>query len=169
MAEDERESGPIVGESSKTRIEAAMNDEAAIEVVEMGPGDERLSDVGAVMAELREGVGPGNFAELFENRHAEGYRLAALLTGGACRAVAGYRVFHSFAWGHCLYVDDLVTAAGFRGRGYGRRLNDHLLAVARERGCQTVALDSGLGRPDAHRFYFREGYAIASFRFGRRL
>ncbi len=35
------------------------------------------------------------------------------------------------------------------------------------KSCETIQLDSATHRRDAHRFYFRERYAITSFHFGR--
>jgi hypothetical protein len=46
---------------------------------------------------------------------------------------------------------------------------DYLDRVARERGCDMLALDSGCQRPQAHKFYFREGLTITAFRFQKRL
>ncbi len=41
--------------------------------------------------------------------------------------MAGFRVMHSLAWGHYLYVDDLSTLPEARRRGHARALLDWLL------------------------------------------
>lgn len=150
------------------RPEAAGTGE--VELAELPPGDPRLPAALEVMRELRV---ERSTAEL-ERLHAEGnatggYRILALFEAGECRAVAGFRVLTSFAHGRHLYVDDLVTAEAWRSRRYGERLEEHLRGVARAEGCEQVRLDSGVARRRAHRFYFRRGYAIESFNFGRRL
>jgi GNAT superfamily N-acetyltransferase len=138
-----------------------------MEIVEVPPGDERLSAVYPVMRELRTELSEQDFNALYEAGHPDGYRLAALFEEGECLAAAGYRIATSFVSGRYLYVDDLVTAERWRSQGYGRRLNDYLADVARTHECNSIELDSNVRRHDAHRFYFRERYVIAAFHFGK--
>ena len=56
-----------------------------------------------------------------------------------------------------------------RSHGVGRELLSELTRRARAAGCHAIDLDSGVHRPDAHRFYMRERLAITSFHFGRTL
>ena len=44
---------------------------------------------------------------------------------------------------HHAEVKSMHTAEAARGRGIGRAMLDHLLAVARERGCRRVSLETG--------------------------
>lgn len=69
------------------------------------------------------------------------------------------------AWGRFLYVDDLVTLAEHRSKGYGATLLSWLRQQAAKEGCAQMHLDSGTQRQQAHRFYEREGMAMASFHF----
>ncbi len=141
----------------------------SIEIAELGPRDERLGEALHVMRDLRTARAEEELRELYEEGSRGGYRIAALFAGGECRAAAGFRVLTTFAHGRFLYVDDLVTAERWRSRGYGERLEAYLAEVAAEAGCLQIRLDSGVQRSGAHRFYFRRGYAIESFNFGRRL
>jgi GNAT superfamily N-acetyltransferase len=98
----------------------------------------------------------------------EGYRLVGSFTdGGDVVAAAGFRRLHALAWGHIIYVDDLVTMEPHRGRGHAHRLLDWILTEARRIGCGAVHLDSAPHRHAAHRLYFGEGYVISSFHFSR--
>jgi GNAT superfamily N-acetyltransferase len=138
-----------------------------VEIVELAPGDERLRAVYPVMKELRTHLSEQELGERYAAGHGDGYRLVAVFDGDECRAAAGYRLFTNFVSGRHLYVDDLVTAERWRSRGYGRLLNKYLVELARNEGCSSVQLDSAVHRTDAHRFYFRERYAISSFHFLR--
>ncbi len=104
-------------------------------------------------------------------QRAQGYRLVASFEDGEedAAAVAGFRVADMLAYGHHLYVDDLVTHPDARGRGHADALFGWLDTEAERRGCEAFRLESGLGpeRADAHRFYFRHGLRIASFSFAR--
>jgi GNAT superfamily N-acetyltransferase len=140
-----------------------------MEIVELQPGDGRLSDAFPVMQELRTHLSEAEFNARYERSHGEGYRVVALFDEGECRAVAGYRLMTNMFTGDVLYIDDLSTAAAWRSKGYGKALNDHLRQFAIDSGCVSIELDSGTHRVDAHRFYHREGYAISSFHFRRAL
>ena len=140
-----------------------------MDFVEVAPDESRLDEIYPVVRELRDHITLQEFRERYTEGHPGGYRLVALFDEDECRAVAGYRVMTNLVRGRVLYVDDLVTVGAYRSRGYGKRLNDHLTQIARDAGCDHVALDSGTQRTRAHRFYLREGYEITSFHFGRPL
>ena len=71
------------------------------------------------------------------------------------------------AWGHYLYVDDLVTRGGARRAGHARALLDWLRTEAERNGCNSFQLDSGSHRHDAHRLYLSWGLSITGHHFGR--
>jgi GNAT superfamily N-acetyltransferase len=61
------------------------------------------------------------------------------------------------------WVPDLVVTESARSTGAGRALLEGAFAVARERGCYELTLESGWKRDVAHRFYeiagmSRDGY-----------
>jgi GNAT superfamily N-acetyltransferase len=127
-----------------------------------------------VMRELRPRFTDADvFLAAVKRQMAEGYRLTVRLTAGAAGrevvACAGWRLTEMLAYGKLLYVDDLVTAERHRGQGHGEALIDWLEAEARRAGCAVLSLDSGTHRAGAHRFYFREGLAITSFHFVKKL
>lgn len=138
-----------------------------IEIVELGPDDARLDDIYPVLHELRTELRPEEFRSRYAEGYPDGYRVVALYDEGECRAVAGYRILVNFVHGRVLYIDDLVTAVKWRSNGYGKALNDYATQLARAASCETMTLDSRVDRAGAHRFYFREGYAVTSFHFGR--
>ena len=146
---------------------------ARVTVRELGPGETALA--ARTLLELRPGLGTAEalVRQVDERQRPAGYRLAGVFEAGdeEAAAVAGFRINEYLAWGRHLYVDDLVTAAGQRGRGHADRLFAWLEDEARRAGCTQFHLDSGLGedREDAHRFYFRHGLRIASFHFVREL
>jgi GNAT superfamily N-acetyltransferase len=117
-----------------------------------------------VMNELRPHLEPAAFTAAVTRMQKQGYQLVAVLDPDL-RAVAGYRLMEMLAMGPVLYVDDLVTAARHRSKGYGRHLLDWLLAEAKRQGCAYLELDSGVKRLDAHRFYERHGMQKAAFHF----
>ena len=124
-----------------------------------------------VMHQLRPHLDPDDYVQTVRRmERTDGFRLAAAVEGnagpaGSVRAVAGYRVVEMLYCGRILVVDDLVTDEAARSGGHGKRLLDWLRDEARGLGCTQVHLDSGVWRPGAHRFYFREGFHILGFHF----
>ncbi len=105
------------------------------------------------------------FVERVVRQQKQGYQLAFLESEGEVRAVAGYRFLESLFSGKNLYVDDLVTRESDRSRGFGAELLDWLIEQARANSCETLELDSGVQRFDAHRFYFSRRMSISSYHF----
>jgi glucosamine-phosphate N-acetyltransferase len=67
------------------------------------------------------------------------------------------------------HVDELVVDAEHRNRGVGTRLLEHLVALARQRGCRRMELDSAFHRKDSHQFYERHGFENGAFHFSKTL
>jgi GNAT superfamily N-acetyltransferase len=73
---------------------------------------------------------------------------------GLCTA---YLDMNSVRFGPRCWVEDLAVSPGHRSQGVGKALLDAAKDWARDRGASHLELDSGDARPDAHRFYEREG------------
>jgi GNAT superfamily N-acetyltransferase len=142
-------------------------------VRELPPGETRLAH--AAMAALRAAYAREDdfVARVDGVQRPEGYRLVAAFAEGRDQAVAaaGFRVAHSLAWGHYLYVDDLSTVSDARRQGHAGALLDWLAEEARRLGCEQLHLDSGTApeRHDAHRLYLNHGLAIYAHHFSRGL
>jgi GNAT superfamily N-acetyltransferase len=123
-----------------------------------------------VMHELRPHLADADeLVARVRRQQREGYRLLALWDGDRAVGCAGYRVSENLVRGPFLYVDDLVTASEARSHGLGAQLLTAVEAEARVLGLHNIVLDSNMQNGRAHRFYFREGFAIRSFRFARSL
>ena len=108
-------------------------------------------------------------AQVLRQIASDDCRASVLFDEGIPRAFAIWRVMEMLAVGKHVYVDDLVTDASVRSRGYGKAMLDWLKAEAKRLGCERLQLDSGTVRKDAHAFYLREGLRIEAFHFGIKL
>jgi GNAT superfamily N-acetyltransferase len=140
---------------------------AAAVVREVPEGDTALAY--DAMAELRPHVeSVEDFVARVDGlQRPEGYELVAAFVPDVPNAVAaaGWRPGHNLSIGHYIYVDDLVAAAAYRGRGYAGLLMDWLVRKATSLGCDQVHLDSATHRHVAHRFYLKRGMDITAFHF----
>lgn len=135
-------------------------------LVRLADSDDDVMRCFPVMAELRPHLERDAFlARIRRMQRENGFLLALLEQGGEVRAVAGYRYLDLLFSGLTLYVDDLVTDPRHRSAGHGCTLLHWLQDQARQKGCATLTLDSGVQRVDAHRFYFRERMSIQGYHF----
>jgi GNAT superfamily N-acetyltransferase len=129
---------------------------------------EWLSKAEAVHRQLRTALPPEYEAKM-KRVFAGGARMCVAVEGADVAGVAVYRMYENTFYGKQLYVDDLVTDDKRRSSGVGRALLGHLEQKARAAGFDNLTLDSGTQRLQAHRFYFREGMAVTSFHFMKKL
>lgn len=122
-----------------------------------------------VMVELRPHLKRDIFIKTVRAMEGEGYRLAFIEDEEGVMAVSGYRIYTNLFMGKHLYVDDLVTAGSARSKGYGEAMVNWLRTQAIEAGCSYIHLDSGTHRGQAHKFYFNQGFTIASYHFSEKL
>lgn len=135
----------------------------------MSRDDPRWAVALPVLQELRPGLTAEQLAQVQAAGHPQGLRFTAALDDDRCLGVMGWRVLHKTFGLRELYVDDLVTTATTRSTGVGKALLEHAVEQGRAAGCSQLALDSGVQRFDAHRFYLRERMKIASHHFTRAL
>ena len=131
--------------------------------------DAELARCFPVMVQLRPKLTPDDFLARVRRQTAQGYRLAALESGGAIRSLAGFRLMEMLYSGPQLYIDDLITDAASRSQRHGDKLFAWVRDFAIAQGCAELHLDSGVQRRDAHRFYFRQRMFIDDFHFALKL
>lgn len=148
-----------------------------IERIDAG-GRARPLPPGGVEAALRQGEPlhrvfrpniAGDYADHLNRMADEGAGLIQLVDDDDVRALAVWRTYLTTYCGRRFEVDDLVTAEGWRSRGYGATLIAALEAKARALGCDQLMLTSATWRAEAHRFYFRQRFTIRSFLFAKPL
>ena len=123
----------------------------------------------SVMQQLRPHLKKENYADTIITLQNEGYQLAALIKDNDIKALAGFRVAHNLFMGRHLYVDDLISEQDQRSLGYGELLITWLREFAIKENCSYLHLDSGTHRHEAHKFYFKQGFNIASYHFSEKL
>mgnify|MGYP000653749729 CR=1 FL=1 len=122
-----------------------------------------------VLAELRPHLMQDEFLATVRAMEEDGFRLAFIEQDAEVVAAAGYRIYSNLFMGKHCYVDDLVTAEAQRSKGFGQQMIDWLRAEAQVAGCKWFHLDSGTQRDQAHKFYFAQGFTIASYHFSEEL
>ena len=140
-----------------------------MEIRELTTEDEFRS-AWAVMQELRGHLDEETFMQRVADMRPSGYRLIAAREGGTIVALAGIGKEKNLYYGKYMWVYDLITSEAGRSRGHGLALMRRVEELAREEGCDVVALSSALHRKDAHRFYLdKVGMDKVSYTFTKQL
>jgi GNAT superfamily N-acetyltransferase len=138
---------------------------------ELDPAETHLAY--EAMLELRPNIGTVTefVARVNDVQRPAGYRIVASFDDGEpiAAAAAGFHIGDALAWGHFLYVADLVTRESTRRGGHATGLLDWIRGEAERNGCDSLQLDSGSQRHDAHRLYLARGYRITGHHFGQLL
>ena len=128
--------------------------------------DEEINACYRVMAELRTHIKPEEFLPRVRRQMERfDYKLAYLKDEGEVKAVAGIRISEWLHGGKYVEIDDLVSKAGDRSKGYGGQLFDWVVDFAKAENCDHVRLLSGVQRFDAHRFYLTKRMNIEAHYF----
>lgn len=103
--------------------------------------------------QLRTDLTEESYLDLLEEMSKQGYTLFALYEGRriVCAAGVAYKV--NFYNKRHVFVYDLVTDSLYRSQGYGEKMLKFIHLWAKEKGAEYVALESGIQRKAAHRFY----------------
>jgi ribosomal protein S18 acetylase RimI-like enzyme len=88
---------------------------------------------------------------------ADGTSLFLARLEGSIVGMGTIVVYHVLT-GTTAHVEDVVVDRAHRGRGFGERLMQHLIAHARTQGAESIALTSHPSREAANRLYQRLGF-----------
>jgi GNAT superfamily N-acetyltransferase len=123
-------------------------------------------DAFPLMKELRTNLIESTYLDLLRSMSGEGYRMFALYEHDQIVALAGVIILTNLYFGKHVFVYDLVTTSSERSKGYGEKLLAHIHHYAKLNGCGIVALESGLSRVGAHKFYeTKMGYGKLGYSF----
>jgi GNAT superfamily N-acetyltransferase len=95
----------------------------------------------------------------------EGYTLSYIEDDAQVVAIIGFRRMQTLYGGKTIYIDDLSTLPVSRKKGYAAKLLDYIIDLAKKEKLDSVHLDSGHARFDAHRLYLNKGFIISAHHF----
>lgn len=81
------------------------------------------------------------------------------------RIIGISRMTVRFYSGRQLEVDNFIIDAKIRSQGLGQVFLTLIEEWAKEKGCQTIELNTYVQNSRSHKFYFNSGYSILGFHF----
>lgn len=118
-----------------------------------------------MMHQLRPHVNEDQYLPLIRTIEGQGGRLIAAMQDGVSVGCSLFRQETRLFTGPLIYVDDLVADENTRSKGVAHALLAWIEKEAKTLSIKNIALDTGVQRGEAHKFYFREGFQVTSFNF----
>ena len=109
------------------------------------------------------------YASLLPDMLRHGYRQVGVFLNDHCIGLSGFWVSNRLYCGRYIEMDNVVVDAPHRSAGVGKMLTDWIVEKGRAERCQVAMLAVKVHNIDAHRFYFRERYAIIAYQMHRTL
>ncbi|WP_439584384.1 GNAT family N-acetyltransferase [Dyadobacter bucti] len=136
----------------------------AVQIVETQ--DDILKCRAAIQA-LRPSLTDDLYFEAVQKTLEDNRQIIFIEDQGEAAAVAVFETGYNLFRGRYIYIDDLSTVPGHRGKGYAGVLVDWILDYAKKENYAQVHLDSGVteARTDAHRLYLNKRFQVASLHF----
>ncbi len=123
-----------------------------------------------VMKELRTHLSFEDYISIYDESHkTNGYEIVAIEDHSQIVAVMGYRFLSDYVRGKHVYVDDLVSRENVRSQGLGAELLKYAEKVAKESGCKTLRLCTGIENERGVKFYDRNGWTKRAYAYTKKL
>lgn len=122
------------------------------------------------MKELRPHLSFDEYLTIYDEAHRQnGFEIVAIEEDGQVLEVMGYRILSDYVRGRHVYVDDLVSTETVRSKGLGADLLRYAEKTARDHGCKTLRLCTGIENDRGARFYEKNGWIKRAFAYTKKL
>ncbi len=137
-------------------------------IVRLIPTDQ-LPAILPLVKMLNPDINEAVLARRLEQMPGQGYQCAGAYLEEQLVGICGLWIATRFYCGKYLEPDNVVIHPDFRSLGVGQTLMAWVYDYARAQNCEVVELNSYVGSPRAHKFYFGEGFQILGFHFQKKL
>jgi GNAT superfamily N-acetyltransferase len=93
------------------------------------------------------------------------YGQVGVFEGEICLGLSGFWIGTKLWCGKYLELDNIVVSKTQRSQGIGKLIFDFLHKKALENDCTMLSLDSYTTNFNAHKFFYKEGFAPKGFHF----
>ncbi len=123
-----------------------------------------------VMKELRPHLKFDDYMSIYDEAHkSDRYEIVAISENNQILALMGYRILSDYVRGKHIYIDDLVVSEKVRSKGLGAELLKYAESIAKENGCTTLRLCTGVENERGVIFYERNGWTKRAYAYTKKL
>lgn len=129
-----------------------------------------LTDCFPVVKELRPHLALEDFLSIYKQANqADGYTVVLVKENSRIVAMMGYRILFDLVRGKHVYIDDLVSTESMRSKGIGAELLQYAEQIAKQEGCETLRLCTGIENESGVRFYEKNGWKQRAFAYTKKI
>ncbi len=107
--------------------------------------------------------------ERFEEMKTQNYECAGIYDNKALVGVTGLWFCTRHYAGKSVEVDHVYIDEAYRGKGLGKQFLAWIYDYVREKGCNTIELNTYVQNYPSHKFYYNEGFEILGYHFLKKL
>ena len=132
--------------------------------------NEDLDLIIPLVHELNEGKVTEAILKLrFDEMKHQNYECAVIFDGDDVIGVSGLWFCTRHYVGKSVELDHVYIRSEHRNKGLGKQFMDWIYAYVKEKGCNSMELNTYVQNFPSHKFYYNEGYEIWGYHFFRNI
>ena len=128
------------------------------------PQDEILSII-PLLKQLNKNETEHTLSERVLEMSTQNYECVGIFNSNKLIGIAGLWFQTRHYCGRSIEPDHVIIHKDYRSKGLGKLLFDWIYKYAQSKGCSATELNTYVGNPASHKFYYNEGYEILGFHF----
>jgi len=125
-----------------------------------------LNTIIPLVFELNEGrVSESILKSRFDEMKHQNYECAVIFDGEQVVGVSGLWFCTRHYVGKAVELDHVYIKPEHRNKGLGKQFMDWIYAYVKEKGCNSMELNTYVQNYPSHKFYYNEGYEIWGYHF----
>ena len=105
----------------------------------------------------------------FDEMKHQNYECAVIFDGDEAVGVSGLWFCTRHYVGKAVELDHVYIKPEHRNKGLGKEFMDWIHAYVKEKGCNSMELNTYVQNYPSHKFYYNEGYEIWGYHFFRNI
>ncbi len=110
---------------------------------------------------------------ILESRFAEmvtqNYECAGIYEGDALIGICGMWFCTRHYSGKSVEVDHVYIDDAYRNQGLGRQFFEWIYEYVKQKGCESIELNTYVQNHPSHKFYYNQGFKILGYHFVKKL
>jgi GNAT superfamily N-acetyltransferase len=105
----------------------------------------------------------------FKEMINQNYECAGIFDGDDLVGITGLWFFTRHYTGKSVELDHVYIKPEYRNQGLGKQFIDWITSYCKDRGCESVELNTYVGNYPSHKFYYNEGMESWGYHFFKHL